>query len=103
LLLRCTVDNTERLLKPGMFVSARVPRPGITALTVPEQAVQTMGEGTAVFVAQGEGKFERRNVVLGERAEGRVTIASGLVAGEMVVVEGAFWVRTELQKSELEE
>jgi len=102
-LLRCTVENPERLLKPGMFVSAKVPRLGIDALTVPEQAVQVMEGGTAVFVAKGEGKFERRNVVLGTRAEGRVAVTSGLVAGEMVVAEGAFWVRTELQKSELEE
>lgn len=101
--LRCSVANTDGVLKPGMFITAKVPRPGVRALTVPETAVQTMEGGTVVFVALDGGRFDRRSVVLGPRAEGQVAVESGLVAGEAIVVQGAFWVRTELQKSELEE
>lgn len=101
--IRCSVVNTDGVLKPGMFVTAQLPRPGVRALTVPDTAVQVMAGGPAVFVARDGGRFERRSVELGPRADGRVAVERGLVAGEIVVVRGAYWVRTELQRSELEE
>ena len=101
--IRCTTVNTDKLLKPGMFVTGSVPQTGINALTVPETAVLMMNGGSVVFVAGDGGRFERRSVVLGLRADGRVAVVSGLTEHENVVVEGAFWVRSELQKSELEE
>ena len=101
-LIRCAVVNTDGVLKPGMFVTAQVPRPGVRALTVPETAIQSMQGGPFVFVAHDGGRFERRTVVLGPRADGQVAVEKGLVDAETVVVTGAFWVRTQLQKSELE-
>ena len=95
--------NAGGVLKPGMFVTAQLPRPGVGALTVPELAIQVMQGGPAVFVAQDGGRFERRSVVLGPRSDGQVAVERGLVAGETVVVQGSFWVRTQLQRSELEE
>ncbi len=102
-LIRCSTTNTDGALKPGMFVTAQVPRPEVHALTVPDTAIQIMQSGPAVFVARGGGRFERRDVVLGPRAEGHVAVEKGLVAAESVVVQGAFWVRTQLEKSTLEE
>ena len=102
-LVRCSVTNTGGILKPGMFVNAQVPQPGVRALTVPETAIQIMQGGPAVFVARDGGRFEHRAVVLGPRADGQVAVEKGLVDSEAVVVQGAFWVRTQLQKSELEE
>ncbi len=102
-LIRCTVVNTGGLLKPGMFVTAQVPQPGVRALTVPETAIQMMKDGPAVFVARDGGRFERRAVVLGPRGDGQVAVEKGLADAEAVVIQGAFWVRTQLQKSELEE
>ncbi len=101
--IRCSVENPDGVLKPGMFVTGHVPRPGIQALTVAEVAIQTMDGKPTVFVAMPAGKFERRTVVLGARADGKVAIDKGVAAGELVVTEGAFFVRTQLQKSELEE
>jgi membrane fusion protein, heavy metal efflux system len=101
--IRCSVDNAEQLLKPGMFVTARMPHSDVSALTVPESAIQNMDGGDVVFVAHDGGKFERRAVTLGPRANGKVAVEKGLTAGEHVVVQGAFWLRSELQKSELEE
>jgi cobalt-zinc-cadmium efflux system membrane fusion protein len=101
--IRCSVVNPGNLLKPGMFVSAKVPRPEARALVVPETAVLEVEGGNAVFVASNGGQFERRLVVLGPRSEGQVAVESGLKENETVVTKGAFWVRTKLQKSELEE
>lgn len=101
--VRCTVTNADGVLKPGMFVTAKVPRPRVKGLSVPETSIVNMEGGTAVFVAHEGGSFERRSVVLGPRANGEVAVQSGLSEGEPVVTAGAFWVRTKLQKSELEE
>jgi cobalt-zinc-cadmium efflux system membrane fusion protein len=102
-LVRCSVDNRDGVLKPGMFLTAKVPRPIVRALAIPEPAIQVMQSGPAVFVAHEGGRFERRDVVVGPHSDGQVVIEKGLVEGETVVVQGAFWVRTQLQKSELEE
>lgn len=100
--IRCAVDDADGVLKPGMFVTARLPREQVHAVTVPEGAIQIMPEGPSVFVAS-KGTFERRVVTPGVRADGQVAIVEGLSEGEEVVDNGAFWVRTQLQKSELEE
>lgn len=102
-LIRCSVDNADGALKPGMFVSGQLATRTVDRLTVPANALQIMPEGPTVFVAQVGGRFERRSVVLGLRADGQVAVEKGLSEGESVVVEGSFWVRTQLQKSELEE
>lgn len=101
--IRCTLDNKDQALKPGMFVTARVPRAAQSTIVVPESALLDMDGGTVVFVALADGKFERRSVVAGDRADGQVAIASGLKDQDVVVTKGAFWVRSQLQRSELEE
>jgi cobalt-zinc-cadmium efflux system membrane fusion protein len=102
-LIRCSVDNGDGVLKPGMFVTAKVPGASVQAITVAEPALQVMPDGPAVFVVEGGGKFTRRSVILGARADGKVAVERGLAEGEEIVVQGSFWVRTQLQKSELEE
>jgi membrane fusion protein, heavy metal efflux system len=100
--IRCTLDDAEKALEPGMFVTARVPRKTVEGLTIPESAVLVTDGGATVFVANN-GRFVQRSIELGARADGRVMVQSGLVEHEQVVVEGAFQVRSELQKSTLEE
>ena len=101
--IRCSVDNADGVLKPGMFVTAALPQDSVTAITVPEGAVQDTADGAVVFVARDNGRFERRSVVLGLRTDGQVAVTKGLRAGDSIVVQGAFWVRTQLEKSTLEE
>ena len=101
--IRCTVDNADGVLKPGMFVTAELPQDSVTAITVPEGAVQDTADGVVVFVARDGGRFERRSVVLGLRTDGQVAVTKGLIAGDVIVVQGAFWVRTQLEKATLEE
>ena len=101
--IRCSVDNADGVLKPGMFVTAALPQDSVIAITVPEGAVQDTADGAVVFVARDGGRFERRSVVLGLRTDGQVAVTKGLRAGDSIVVQGAFWVRTQLEKSTLEE
>jgi cobalt-zinc-cadmium efflux system membrane fusion protein len=105
-MVRARVDlpNPERRLKPGMF--ARVDLRSTetethTALAVPRAAVQRDGEESIVFVRTTPGRFERREVVLGRVTGELVEIVSGLAAGEEVVVEGAFLLRSQARADQL--
>jgi Cu(I)/Ag(I) efflux system membrane fusion protein len=87
---RVALDNRGGRLKPNMFVSAAIRVPLGESLVVPESAVLDYGEGQAVFVAQEENTFARREVLAGHYANGYVQILSGLQAGEHVVSAAAF-------------
>ena len=88
ILVKGRVANPGRVLKPGMFIEARLAtgsRAG--AVIVPEDAIQPL-RTTNVAWAVVNGKAERRTVTLGARTEGKVEILSGVKAGEVVVVGG---------------
>lgn len=86
LVVEAIVPNPERLLKPGLFVTARVelPRKEQTLL-VPSAAVVTDSGVSRVFVL-GKERVSERIVSLGERWGDSVEIVSGVAAGERVVV-----------------
>ncbi len=88
-LLRVLVDNPQRLLLPGMFVRARVPRASYAdALTVPQQAVVRNGSRPQVWTLDSKNRAHLTSVELGELVSRRYHILSGLSAGQNVVVEG---------------
>lgn len=102
------VSNAERALRPGMFASVSLEGvPGASAgpatLTVPSSAVVTDGAERYVFVEIGPRSYERREVEVAPAANGRVTIMTGLSAGERVVIRGAFTLKSELGKAEFGE
>lgn len=98
--VRIEVPNPGGLLKPGFFarVGLKVVAPEATLL-IPPMAVQRQGNETIVFVAVGNGVFQRREVKLGARAANAVEVAEGLRAGETVVTDGSFLLKSELEKS----
>ncbi|WP_448951230.1 efflux RND transporter periplasmic adaptor subunit [Labrys neptuniae] len=89
LMVRVLVDNPDRILLPGMYVRARLPR-GIRkdVLLVPEQAVVRDAAGQPQVVVVIDGKPDRRAIRLGDVVAGRVIVRSGLNAGETYVVQG---------------
>tara|TARA_R110002124_G_scaffold114535_56_gene269810 strand:- start:15617 stop:16786 length:1170 start_codon:yes stop_codon:yes gene_type:complete len=87
--LRAVADNAGRMLLPGMYVRARVPRGTYPdAISVPQQAVvrDTLGAPSVFVVA--DGKATPTVVTLGELVEGSYIVTSGLKAGNTIVVEG---------------
>jgi membrane fusion protein (multidrug efflux system) len=77
-----------------MFVTADVKggtRPN--AIVVPQLAVQQGSKGHVVYVIKEDGTAELRPVVVGDYSgEQGILIASGLQAGDRVVVDGALKV-----------
>jgi len=93
------VANTpDRKLKPAMFGQVNlVTATGGRLVAVPNDAVQSEGPERFVFVMNGE-RFQRQNVVVGERDDRYTAIRSGLVPGDEVVVQGAAQLATVAQQ-----
>ncbi|WP_139708889.1 efflux RND transporter periplasmic adaptor subunit [Aeromonas allosaccharophila] len=88
-LLRVLVDNPERRLLPCLYVQARIPRARYAnALTVPQQAVVRTSGQTSVWVVDGQGQAQLVPVNTAELVNSQYRIASGLSAGQQVVIEG---------------
>ncbi|MFB3946436.1 efflux RND transporter periplasmic adaptor subunit [Aeromonas veronii bv. sobria] len=88
-LLRVLVDNPERRLLPGLYLQARIPRARYAnALTVPQQAVARTSGQTSVWVVDGQGQAQLVPVNTAELVNNQYRIASGLSAGQQVVIEG---------------
>jgi multidrug efflux pump subunit AcrA (membrane-fusion protein) len=90
-------DNSERLLKPGMFVQIELSPPNDRhVLQVPSSAVQRHDGATFVFVSRGTGGFEARDVQLGRSTAEIAEITRGLTEGELVVVQGGFALKSQM-------
>ncbi|PTS75522.1 efflux transporter periplasmic adaptor subunit [Aeromonas sp. HMWF036] len=88
-LLRVLVDNPERRLLPGLYVQARISRARYAnALTMPQQAVVRTSGQSSVWVVDGQGQAQLVPVNTAELVNSQYRIASGLSAGQQVVIEG---------------
>jgi membrane fusion protein, multidrug efflux system len=80
--------NGDRLLRPGMFIEARLATSvRANAIVIPEDAIQPLRTSNIAWVVD-KGKASRREVRLGVRSQGFVEVLSGVKAGELVVVGG---------------
>ena len=101
---RVEVGNPGRKLKPEMFATVELALAGDTppVLAVPEEAVQELDGKKLIFVAENETEFEPRPVELGRTSGGMVEVISGLKEGERYAAKGAFILKSELKKGEIE-
>jgi len=95
--LVASLDNPDGRLRPGLFVRVAIPlEEQSEVLAVPEQAVMEHERRRFVFIEEGPGKYRRADIKTGRESEGWVEIRSGLKAGDRVVTEGAFILKSEL-------
>jgi membrane fusion protein (multidrug efflux system) len=88
ILVKARAPNPNRMLRPGMFIEARLATATrANAIVVPEDAVQPLRTANIVWAVK-DGKASRRVVQLGVRSQGVVEVVSGVQAGEQVVVGG---------------
>ena len=100
--LRAQLDNSERLLRPGMLLQVQIRQSPRMALMVPERSIAPLRGEQLVYVLDhalsdknpdGKPVAHRRVVKLGQRSGGKVEIVSGVAAGETVVVDGSMSVQ----------
>ncbi len=95
--LMAIVDNSAQLLKPGMFVDVELPGDPIAdVIAVPRDAIQDHENAMFVFVHLTDDQFERRNVKTGRSSAGVIEITDGLLLGEAIVVEGSFFLKSQM-------
>lgn len=92
---RITVQNSGRLLKPGMYATVRLNTATRSALSVPRSAVVQTGQRALVFVDMGEGKLMPHTVTLGRTGTDYVEILDGVERGDRVVTSAQFLIDSE--------
>lgn len=99
---RIVVTNTDGRLRPGMFVNVRVFLPGGgSVLAVPKVAVLSDEGRTFVFVHKEGDYWVRRPVTLGKRLGDMVQIRSGLAAGQRIIADGSFLLKSDVLRSKM--
>ncbi len=94
--VRALIDNEDRLLKPGLLMTADLLKNKRDAIVVQEEALIPSGKTNFVLVVdplESPVKAVRREVRIGVRRFGDVEILRGLEAGEFVITHGAMRVR----------
>ncbi|HBF52545.1 MAG TPA: efflux transporter periplasmic adaptor subunit, partial [Afipia sp.] len=84
--------------RPGLFVTGRLTLSEKTvSVAVKASALQTWENRTVVFVRNG-GKFEARDVEIGERDPQLVEITFGVLDGDVYAAQNSFIIKAELGK-----
>jgi membrane fusion protein (multidrug efflux system) len=86
--VRALLDNDERLLRPGMFLTVSLLREDLDALMIPEQAIVPERSQQFVWFVDETNVAQLREVRTGRRRPGQVEILGGLAAGDRVIIEG---------------
>jgi cobalt-zinc-cadmium efflux system membrane fusion protein len=96
---RATIRNEDGLWRPGTAVRARVTvSERRAALVVPLSAIQSLEGEQVVFVKSGE-TYAARPVKLGERDSEHAEVLQGVAAGDEVVVEQSYLVKSDIEKA----
>jgi RND family efflux transporter MFP subunit len=95
--VRCSFENSNRLLKLGMYVNISItPRLG-RGLVIPDSGVFRTGTHNVVFIDRGDGYLTPTEVELGRRLGHSFQVLNGLHAGDRIVSSANFLVDSESQ------
>jgi len=92
ILARVIVDNTKFKIIPGQLLTVKIIYDEIQQIGVPESSVTIQGKTSFVFVVNGE-TVDKKNIQIGKRNFGKVSVLDGLSEGDRIVVEGVSKVR----------
>lgn len=86
--VKAELGNTDRALLPGMVANVSIDRQGAAnAIVVPQDAVLVDGQGTYVWIADGN-VCHRRDVTAGDANNKGIIINGGLHQGEQIIISG---------------
>ena len=91
--VRVVLANPQLRLKPQMFATISIDRSTKEGFLIPSSAVIHENGTDSVFVQTSPGKYERRNVKVGQMQQDNVAILNGLHDGDQVVTLGAALLR----------
>jgi membrane fusion protein, copper/silver efflux system len=94
-LIRVSIPNPQGLIRPGMLAYISIGGSGNHSLAVSESAILTDSKGSMVWVKNIDGSFSPRMIKTGPGNGNFVPILSGLIAGDVVVTNGAYLLNSE--------
>ena len=93
LMVRATIDNPSRALKPEMFASVTIYSTGDhPAVGVPRQALIYEGDRVRVWVAHEDKSIELRQIKTGLVNGNLVEVLGNLAPGERIVTKGSLFI-----------
>ena len=92
ILARILVDNSEFKIIPGQLMTVKVIYNETDQIGIPESAVTIQGDTAFVFIVNND-TAEQKNIKIGKRNFGKVSVLSGLSEGDVVISEGVSKVR----------
>ncbi len=101
--VRVVVANPDHKLKPNMFANAELSLGANTEIGVilPAVAVMELDGSEVVFVEEEPGHYVATPVAVAQRSTTDVRVETGVNVGDRVVVDGAFALKSELEKGDL--
>ncbi|MBI6853020.1 efflux RND transporter periplasmic adaptor subunit [Pseudomonas cichorii] len=100
--VRVKLANPQGAWRPGLFVSVAVAaHASEVAVSIPEEAIQTVEDKPSVFVRTPQG-FQVQPVTLGRSDSGYVEVLKGLAVNTQVATAGSFVLKSELGKGSAE-
>jgi membrane fusion protein, copper/silver efflux system len=95
--VRLVFSNPGLKLKPGMYVNVGVRLAMGRQLVVPASAAFHSGTKNLIFVYQGEGNIEPREVEFGPQVGDQIVVSKGLKTDEQIVTSANFLIDSEAQ------
>ena len=96
ILARVIVDNPNFEIIPGQLMTVKVIYNEIKQIGVPESAITIQGNTAFVYIVN-DNIVEKRNIEVGKRNFGKVSVMSGILEGEQVISEGISKVRNKVK------
>jgi membrane fusion protein (multidrug efflux system) len=92
ILSRIIVDNSNFEIIPGQLMTVKIIYDEINQIGVPESAVTVQGNTAFVYIVNDE-TVEKKDIKIGKRNFGKVSVLSGINEGDIVIAEGVSKVR----------
>ena len=92
ILARVIVDNSKFEIIPGQLLTVKIIYDEIQQVGVPESSVTIQGKTAFVYVVNDE-TVSKKNIQIGKRNFGKISVLDGVSEGDQIVVEGVSKIR----------
>ena len=92
ILARISVNNKKFEIIPGQLMTVKIIYDEINQIGVPESSVTIQGSTSFVYIVKNN-TAEKRNIKIGNRNFGKISVESGIEEGDLVISEGVSKVR----------
>lgn len=86
-------NNSNRMLKPGMFASVSFEHKSANTLVVPSSTILQGENSSFLFIKVGNNRFVKKQVNTSTTNDKEVVVRSGLTPGDVVVTKGGVYLR----------